>query len=153
MHYTGRFSRTPNVKYIFSHAGGSIPYLAARFEIVDKMGFIPGGEQRGTAADMFRRMFWDTALSASDPVLRMLRDVAGIDHILYGTDFPYLRRDLAVDSKQRILQSAELSDLEGTGILGANASRLFPRGFRNSGNHASLEKTQVAPADETFDRS
>jgi hypothetical protein len=25
MHYTSRFARTPHVKYIFSHAGGSIP--------------------------------------------------------------------------------------------------------------------------------
>jgi aminocarboxymuconate-semialdehyde decarboxylase len=126
MHYKGRFARTRHVKYIFSHAGGSIPYLAARFEIVDKMGFIPGGEQRGTAADMFRRIYWDKALSASDPMLRMLRDVAGIDQVLYGTDFPYLRRDLAVGSNQRILQSAELNDRERTDILGRNASRLFP---------------------------
>jgi hypothetical protein len=47
--------------YIFSHAGGSIPYLAARFAIIDEMGFIAGGKQRGTAADMFRRIYWDTA--------------------------------------------------------------------------------------------
>ncbi len=104
MHYTNRFARTPNVKYIFSHAGGSIPYLAARFAIIDEMGFIAGGEQRGAAADMFRRIYWDTALAASDPVLRMLRDIAGIKQVLYGTDFPYLRRDVAVRSKQRISQ-------------------------------------------------
>jgi 6-methylsalicylate decarboxylase len=127
MHYTNRFARTPNVKYIFSHAGGSIPYLAARFAIIDEMGFIAGGEDRGPAADMFRRIYWDTALAASDPVLRMLRDVAGIDRVLYGTDFPYLRRDLAITSKQRILQSSELKDLERHAILGHNASRLLQR--------------------------
>jgi 6-methylsalicylate decarboxylase len=132
MHYTNRFARTPNVKYIFSHAGGSIPYLAARFAIIDEMGFIPGGEQRGTAADMFRRIYWDTALAASDPVLRMLRDVAGINQILYGTDFPYLRRDLAVSSKQRIVQSFELIDTEKQDILGGNVSRLFPHRFSSS---------------------
>jgi len=125
MHYTNRFARTPNVKYIFAHAGGSIPYLAARFAIIDEMGFIPGGEQRGTAADMFRRVYWDTALAASDPVLRMLRDIAGISQVVYGTDFPYQRRDLAVKSRQRILDSSALDDVERRAILAGNASRLF----------------------------
>ena len=127
MHYTNRFARTPNVKYIFSHAGGSIPYLAARFAIIDEMSFIAGGEQRGTAADMFRRMYWDTALSASDPVLRMLRDIVGIDQVMFSIDFPYLRRDLAVSVKQRILDSFELNHLEKHAVLGGNASHLFPR--------------------------
>jgi len=126
LHYKNRFARTPNVKYIFAHAGGSIPYLAARLAIIDEMGFIPGADRRGTAADMFRRMYWDTALAASDPVLRMLRDVAGIHQVLYGTDFPYQRRDLAAKSK-RAIESAALDNEERDAILGGNALRLFPR--------------------------
>jgi aminocarboxymuconate-semialdehyde decarboxylase len=126
MHYTGRFARTPHVRYIFSHAGGSIPYLAARFAIIDEMGFIPGVEQRGTAADMFRRMYWDTALAASDPILGMLRDVAGMTQVLYGTDFPYQREDLAARSKA-VVERAALNDRERADLVGANAARLFPR--------------------------
>ena len=63
----------------------------------------------------------------SDPVLRMLRDVAGIDQVLFGTDFPYLRRDLAVNAKQRILDGSELNHLEKQAVLGGNAARLFAR--------------------------
>ena len=126
MHYTGRFARTPNVKYIFAHAGGSIPYLAARFAVIDEMGFIAGAEHRGNAAEMFRRMYWDTALAASDPVLRMLREIAGISQVLHGTDFPYQRPDLAARSQQ-VLQRAASSDVERDAMLGGNALRLFPR--------------------------
>jgi len=141
MHYTNRFARTPNVKYIFAHAGGSIPYLAARFAIIDEMGFIPGGEQRGTAADMFRRVYWDTALAASDPVLRMLRDIAGISQVVYGTDFPYQRRNLAVKSRQRILDSSALDDVERRAILADNASRLF-----RSKSTSSVASVEAKPA-------
>ena len=57
----------------------------------------------------------------------MLRDVAGINQVLYGTDFPYQRRDLAVRSTQRLLQSQALNDAERGAVLGRNASDLFPR--------------------------
>jgi predicted TIM-barrel fold metal-dependent hydrolase len=127
MHYSNTFARTPNVNYILSHAGGTIPYLATRFAIVDAMNVIPGAEERGTAADTFRRLYWDTALSWSDHVLQMLRTVVGIDHVLYGSDFPYLRRDLAIGSVQAIAHTRALSDAERTGVLRGTASRLIPR--------------------------
>lgn len=127
MHYSNRFARTPNVKYIFSHAGGTAPYLAGRWGIVDEMNVIPGGEERGPVADSLRRLYWDTALSYGDPILRMLRDVVGLDQVLFGSDFPYIRRDLAVTCVQRLKQTAELTADERTRVMSGNAIKLFPR--------------------------
>jgi predicted TIM-barrel fold metal-dependent hydrolase len=127
MLYTNRFADTPDVKYIFSHAGGTIPYLAGRFAIVDTMNVIPGAESRSSATDTYRNLYWDTALSWSDPVLAMLRDVVGIDHVVFGTDYPYLRRDLAVDARQHIVDSVELSTEETESVLGLTATTLIPR--------------------------
>ena len=127
LHYSGTFARTPDVRYVFSHAGGTVPYLAGRFNIVDEMNVIPGAERRGTAGDAFRRLYWDTALSWGDPVLRMLRSVVGIDQVVFGSDYPYLRRDLAVGCRKHLEDSAELTDEERAAVLGGTATTLIPR--------------------------
>jgi predicted TIM-barrel fold metal-dependent hydrolase len=127
LHYGNIFARTPNVKYIFSHAGGTSPYLAARFSIIDEMDVIPGAQQRGTAADTLRRLYWDTALSWRPPVLRMLRSVVGMGQVLFGSDYPYLRRDLAVACRHEVETSAELNSEESRAVLADNALKLFPR--------------------------
>src|SRR5580658_8359432 len=127
MHYSNRFARTPSVKYIFSHAGGTAPYLAGRWGIVDEMNVIPGGEARGPVADTLRRLHWDTALSYRDPILRMLRDVVGMDQVLFGSDFPYIRRDLGVNCVQELEQTAEFTTDERTRAMSGNALQLFPR--------------------------
>jgi aminocarboxymuconate-semialdehyde decarboxylase len=127
MHYGNRFARTPNVKYVFSHAGGTVPYLAGRWAVVDEMNVIPGGEERGTAADTLRRLYWDTAVSFADPILRMLRDVVGMDQVLFGSDFPYIRRDLAVNCVQRLEHTAAFTADERTRVMSGNAIKLIPR--------------------------
>ena len=127
MHYGNTFARTPNVKYIFSHAGGTIPYLATRFSIVDEMNVIPGAEERGTAAETLRRLYWDTALAWHPPILRMLRSVVGMGQVLFGSDFPYLRRDLAVACRGEVESSPELDAKESRNVLANNALKLFPR--------------------------
>jgi 6-methylsalicylate decarboxylase len=91
LRYSNTFARTPDVKYIFARAAGTVPYLAGRFGIIDEMRVIPGAEGRATAAETFRRLYWDTAASWGDPVLHMLRDVVGIDPVVFGTDYPRTR--------------------------------------------------------------
>jgi predicted TIM-barrel fold metal-dependent hydrolase len=127
MLYSNRFARTSNVKYIFSHAGGTIPYLAGRFGIVDEMRVIPGADARRTAAETFRGLYWDTALAFGDPVLRMLRSVVGLDHVVCGSDYPYLRRDLAVGCIASLMRTEELAAGEREAVMNANAVKLFPR--------------------------
>jgi predicted TIM-barrel fold metal-dependent hydrolase len=127
LHYGGTFAVTPDVKYIFSHAGGTTPYLAGRFAIVDEMKIMGDSSTTGTAAETFRKLYWDTALAWSDPVLHTLRQVAGIDKVLFGTDFPYLRKDIAVRSKINVANTIQLSEEEKRQVLGANALELFPR--------------------------
>src|SRR6202790_1841218 len=127
MLYSNRFARTSNVKYIFSHAGGTIPYLAGRFGIVDEMRVIPGAHARRTAAETFRGLYWDTALAFGDPVLRMLRSIVGLRQVTCGSDYPYFRRDLAVGCIAALRRTEELAASEREAVLGANALKLFPR--------------------------
>src|SRR5450631_4540144 len=47
LHYSGPFSATPDVRFIFSHDGGTAPYLAGRFAIVDEMNIMGDNSKRG----------------------------------------------------------------------------------------------------------
>jgi aminocarboxymuconate-semialdehyde decarboxylase len=57
----------------------------------------------------------------------MLRDVAGLTQVVFGTDNPYLRRDMAVRSAEHMRRTTALSEAERRAILQENAQRLFPR--------------------------
>jgi predicted TIM-barrel fold metal-dependent hydrolase len=127
LHYSNTFARTPDVKYVFVHAGGTIPFLASRFAIVDEMDVIPGAQERGTFADALPRLHWDTASAFSDPVLHMLRSVTGLGNVMFGTDYPYPRDAISIGGLRQIQNTAELDDAERDAILGRSAARLIPR--------------------------
>jgi 6-methylsalicylate decarboxylase len=127
LHYSNTFARTPDVKYVFSHAGGTIPFVASRFAIVDEMDVIPGAQERGAFADALPRLYWDTASAFSDPVLHMLRSVTGIENVVFGTDYPYPRNAISIAGLRQLQHTAELDDGERRGVLGASAARLIPR--------------------------
>jgi predicted TIM-barrel fold metal-dependent hydrolase len=127
LHYSNTFARTPDVKYQFVHAGGTIPYLASRFAIVDEMHAIPGAQERGAFSDALPRLYWDTASAFTDPVLHMLRSVTGLGNVVFGTDYPYPRDAISIGGLHQLQNTAELDDGERRGVLGGSAARLIPR--------------------------
>jgi aminocarboxymuconate-semialdehyde decarboxylase len=50
-----------------------------------------------------------------------------LGHVLFGSDYPYLRRDLAVSCRLEVETSAELDSKESRSLLADNALKLFPR--------------------------
>jgi 6-methylsalicylate decarboxylase len=127
LHYSNTFARTPDVKYVFVHAGGTIPFLASRFAIVDEMDVIPGAEERGAFAHVLPQLYWDTASAFSDPVLHMLRSVTGLDTVVFGTDYPYPRDAISIGGLRHVQDTAELDGSERQAVLGGSAARLIPR--------------------------
>lgn len=127
LHYSNTFARTPDVKYVFSHAGGTIPFVASRFAIVDQMNVIQGAEERGAFADVLPRLYWDTASAFSDPVLHLLRSVTGLQNVVFGTDYPYPHDAISIAGLRQLEQTAELADEERRDLLGGSAARLIPR--------------------------
>jgi 6-methylsalicylate decarboxylase len=127
LHYSNTFARTPDVKYVFAHAGGTIPYLASRFAIIDQMNVIPGAQERGAFANALLRLHWDTASAFGDPVLHMLRSVTGLGNVVFGTDYPYPHDAISIAGLHQLQNTAELDDGERRGVLGESAARLIPR--------------------------
>lgn len=91
------------------------------------MNVIPGAQERGAFADVFPRLYWDTASAFSDPVLHMLRSVAGLGKVMFGTDYPYPRDAISIAGLRQLQNTGELDDGERRGLLGETACRLIPR--------------------------
>jgi 6-methylsalicylate decarboxylase len=89
---SGMADRTPDVTYIFSHAGGTMPYLVERFgiggpdTIADILARTP---EKGSKLYHLRRFYYDTAQSTNPIQMQALKAFAGASQILFGTDYPF----------------------------------------------------------------
>jgi len=84
--------RHPQLRVIASHAGGFLPYAAARIaSLVDGANDLR--PDRDEVLQVLRTLWFDTALSASRFTLPSLLAFARPERILYGSDWPYARGD------------------------------------------------------------
>jgi predicted TIM-barrel fold metal-dependent hydrolase len=77
------------MKMIFSHGGGTLPFLTERFvrlPLVNKN--VAARVPNGVEAEL-RRFYYDTAQAAHPYALASLTRLIPVSQIVFGTDFPY----------------------------------------------------------------
>ena len=118
----GTFSRFPDIKFIFSHAGGAFTTLAPR--MVDDFPKKYADRAPHGVDYEFKKLYFDTAHAGAAGPLDALKDLVPISQILYGSDVPIRAYDLT-DSKLKEYTGFSADDWKA--INRANAERLFPR--------------------------
>jgi 6-methylsalicylate decarboxylase len=108
--YRGAARKYPNVKMIWSHSGGTMPYLIERFDFVDRM---PKPEApQGFRAEA-SKFFYDVAQASTPAATGALRKVIPMGQIVFGTDYPFrtMSEHVAQLESGKVFRGAELTAL------------------------------------------
>jgi len=121
MMMNGTFLNFPDVKFIFAHYGGVLPFVKERFdstytmlrkrELVKDLSKLP--------SEYFKNLYFDTSGSKSSASLLCMLEVVDASHILFGSDFP-ANQNLAASIQ--CVSDSSLSNADKSVIL---SSHLF----------------------------
>ncbi len=122
--FGGAFMRYRDIKWIFSHAGGTIPMLAGRIRTLSRSTVKTLDQVAPNGIDYeFRRLHYETANSAYPPTISALLSYVPLSQVMFGTDYPYLTVGQNVQDFGRLGLSAP----QRQAIHSGNALRLLPR--------------------------
>ena len=115
MVFSGLMERHPDLKIVMSHTGGALPYQSGRMD------------KNGTKAKLprppstyIKRMYTDT-VSPHSMGMRFAIDYYGIDHVMYGSDYPCWDPATAL----ALLSELNLSEADKEKIFYRNARRIL----------------------------
>ncbi len=122
----GVMERLPDIRFILSHAGGVLPFLAHRISIFDRMTAKSDNYPDGAIAYM-QRFWYDTALSGAAVPMAALRGLVAPSRILFGTDYPYVSEDVVAAETAGFEAHHGLDPAALALVERGNAEALFPR--------------------------
>ena len=132
--FSGTTTRYPDMTWIFSHGGGTMPFLIERFLIGVSAEIVPGVVTQGItyAAPQhvphgvlheLRRMYYDTAQASNPVAMGALRTLVPVSQILFGTDVWFRT---GVETARNLTDCKVFNAAELRAINHANAQRLLP---------------------------
>lgn len=118
---TGSLVRFPDIKWLFSHAGGTIPMMAGRIaSFYDNNPRAKEAVPNGVMAEL-AKLNYDTANATSPAAMAALLKITTAANVTYGTDYPYFPTDQNKSLQQLGLSAADIAAIEH-----GNATRLIP---------------------------
>ena len=120
--FSGTASRFPQVRFIFSHGGGVMPFIAERFIRLGQRKDFAAGLPQGALFEL-KKFYYEVAQAAHPGALAALTRLMPLSRILFGTDFPYRS---ALEIGQGLVKFG-LDERALHAINRGNALKLFPR--------------------------
>jgi len=124
---SGSLVRLRDIRFIFSHAGGTIPMLAGRIDETTR--FVDNFASKAPNGFEYelKRLHYDIAVSADPPAMAALKNLVPSSQIIFGSDYPI--EPIAVTAGR--MTKLGLSNTELQAIGHENASALFRRSTIN----------------------
>ena len=122
--FSGTATRFPDIKFIFSHAGGTLPFLVQRFMFLanvrkDLQPRLPEGP-----IHYLQKFYYDTANASTVYPLASLMKLVTSAQVVFGTDFPFLT---ASATASELRETAMFSTTDLQAIERGNAVGLIPK--------------------------
>jgi len=124
--FSGTFSRCPDIRFIFSHAGGTLPFLANRIARIGALDRHLAAQTPDGVMPVLGRLYYDTAASANPTSFGALMQLVTPRNVLLGTDFPFIS-EAGMKATISGLRQVGLDQAAVQAIEGDNAAVLFPR--------------------------
>jgi predicted TIM-barrel fold metal-dependent hydrolase len=125
--FSGALERFPNIRFILSHAGGTLPYLAWRLSVAP---MIDARLKQRSRAEIFAglKTFWyDNALASGIESMGALSRIAAKDRILFGSDWPFCNERVVAEEVKDFNARSFLAPDALAMIARENAIKLLPR--------------------------
>jgi len=132
--FKGIFERFRRMKLILSHLGGALPYLMERIDYGYRTLEACRTSIQRLPSSYFKDFYYETALSYHLPALLCCYKSVGADHLLLGTDYPFVPLSLARQSIS-VIERMGLSAEEKMKIYQGNARQML-RDLGEGGNDA-----------------
>lgn len=120
--FDGTASRYPDIRFIFSHGGGTMPYLMTRFNSLAARPDMAQKLPHGLLYEV-QKLYFDTANFFGPYGWPTMLKLMPVPHILFGTDFPF---SSAADVAKG-LSEAGIAEKDLRAMERGNALELFPR--------------------------